>query len=159
MPSEDEIANQQVLLSTYRRTLAHYLKQKAELGSAYVPPGVSSGINEACSNIQRIKWILREWHVPVEDLPDDNEVSQSLSHRPLRSATPIDRKKLRQILTEYFNEDELRELCFDINIDYENLSAGSKAGKARELVAFAERHGKTQELVEQVRTLRPGASW
>lgn len=71
MPSQEEIADQQELLATYRRTLARYLKQQAALGEAYVPPGVSEGIREARNNIRRIKDILRTWDVPVENHPDD----------------------------------------------------------------------------------------
>jgi hypothetical protein len=40
----EEIAVQQELLKTHRRTLAHYLKQKATHSSAYVPPAIAHGI-------------------------------------------------------------------------------------------------------------------
>jgi len=32
------------------------------------------------------------------------------------------RAQLRRVLDEYFNETELRNLCFDMGIDYEGLS-------------------------------------
>ena len=34
------------------------------------------------------------------------------------------RAQLRQNLDKYFNETELRNLCFDMGIDYEGLSSG-----------------------------------
>src|SRR5262245_25618937 len=71
MPSQEDIANQQELLATYRRRLAGHLKQQAALGESYAPPGVQEGIREARDNIRRIKGILRGWRTAVEDLPDD----------------------------------------------------------------------------------------
>ena len=41
--------------------------------------------------------------------------------------------QLREFLTEYFNEEELRTVCFDLGIDYDNLGGEGKGGKAREL--------------------------
>jgi len=63
--------------------------------------------------------------------------------------------QLRQILDNYFNEAELNNLCFDLNIDYESLSSGGKADKARELVAHCKRHGRIDELEQKCRQLRP----
>jgi hypothetical protein len=62
---------------------------------------------------------------------------------------------LRRVLDRYFNISELQELCFDLGIDYEHLGGASKSDKARELVAYAERHGRTTDLIARVRTVRP----
>jgi hypothetical protein len=78
MPSQEEIANQQELLVTHRRRLAGYLKQQAALGEAYAPPGVQEGIREARANIRRIKGILHDWDVAIEDLPDDQSPTDVL---------------------------------------------------------------------------------
>ena len=73
MPSQEDIRNQQDLLATYRRTLAHYLKQyAAQGGSAYVLPNVAQGIEEARNHIQRIKGVLREWGILTDDHPNDS---------------------------------------------------------------------------------------
>ena len=69
------------------------------------------------------------------------------------------RSKLHQNLADNFSEEELRTLCFDMGVDYENLPAEGKAGKARELIIYLERVGRTAELVEQCRELRSGISW
>jgi hypothetical protein len=161
MASHEEIAEQQKRLTTNRRTLAHYLGQQASLGAAFAPPAVANGIDEARSNIRRIKRILRGWNVRVEDHPDDgDEPQQDAAAQPAQAAvsatvTALDRVRLRQMLIDYFNDDELRDLCFDLKIDYDSLPATGKAGKARELVAFAERRGRFQELVGHIHTVRP----
>ena len=59
--------------------------------------------------------------------------------------------RLRQTLTDHFDEGELRTLCFDLRIDYASLPGEGKADKARELVAYCERHGRIVELDEQIR--------
>jgi hypothetical protein len=66
---------------------------------------------------------------------------------------------LRQNIAEYFNLDELRTLCFDMGIKYENLAASTLDGMARELVAHCERAGKIRELVAKLRKLRSNVSW
>jgi hypothetical protein len=77
MPSQQEIDEQQDLLATYRRTLAHELRQAAAYGGeTYAPPNVANGIDEAREHIAHIKTALRGWGVEVEDLPND-ETPQS----------------------------------------------------------------------------------
>lgn len=76
--SPEEVAEQIRLLTTYRRTLAAYLEQQAALGRAYSPPGVIHGINEARSQILRIKTILRAAGVDIPNDPDDDDPPQSI---------------------------------------------------------------------------------
>ena len=75
------------------------------------------------------------------------------------SVSQIDVKNLRQLLIEFLNETELRDLCFDLGVDYESLDAIGKAGKARELIDYMKRHDRLVEMVENVRELRPNLSW
>jgi hypothetical protein len=69
----------------------------------------------------------------------------------------MDRATLREILTGQFNDSELRNLCFDLDIDYESLGGDEKSGKARELIAHCERYARTADLVAACRRLRPHA--
>ncbi len=69
------------------------------------------------------------------------------------------RTKLRLTLDKYFNEGELRNLYFDMNVDYEGLPGESKSDKARELVAYCERRQIIPDLVAKCRQLRPNVSW
>jgi signal peptidase I len=78
----DEVAEQQRLLDTYRRTLAIYLRQRAELGGeVYCPPAVLNGIDEARHNIARIKALLRDAQIDVADDPDDEAVADWIPAR------------------------------------------------------------------------------
>lgn len=69
------------------------------------------------------------------------------------------RARLRQMLDAHFSESELRDLCFDLNVDYESLLGQGKADKTRELVAHLERRGRIRELVAIASELRPNVSW
>lgn len=68
----------------------------------------------------------------------------------------LDRSALfLDILTNLFSEDDLRTLCFDLGIDYEQLPGSSKLGKARELILWCDRRGKLKRLYELVQKERP----
>jgi hypothetical protein len=66
---------------------------------------------------------------------------------------------LRQILAERFDEGELRTLCFDLGIEYDDLPGKGRADKARELVAYLERRDRIPDLIEIGERIRPDVSW
>jgi len=66
--------------------------------------------------------------------------------------------KLRGNLATHFDREELRNLCFDLNINYENLPERLD-GMAREIVAYCARAGLMRELVAECRKLRPNFDW
>ena len=82
MPSQEDIEAQQELLAAHRRTLTRYLKQAAQLGEVYTPPGVVEGIREARDNIKHIKNTLRTLGADFEDHPDDEEIETPPSSPP-----------------------------------------------------------------------------
>jgi DNA-binding response OmpR family regulator len=71
VPTKEDIADQQRLLLTHRRTLTHYLDQAAKMGPVNVPPNIAHSIGEVRENIRYIKETLRKWGVAAEDYPDD----------------------------------------------------------------------------------------
>lgn len=64
---------------------------------------------------------------------------------------------IRDVLTSFFDETELRNLYFDMQIDYEELSGSGKVDKARGLVLLCQRHDRYDELVDMCQKLRPHA--
>ncbi len=65
--------------------------------------------------------------------------------------------QLRTALSKLFSTGELRTLCFDLGIEYEDLEGAGKSGKALALVQYGQRHGRYDELVYRVQQLRPHA--
>ena len=66
---------------------------------------------------------------------------------------------LRHELDRRFDEQELRSLCFDLRVDYDNLPGEGKVNKARELVAYMARRGRLDDLAKVGRRLRPDIDW
>jgi hypothetical protein len=80
MPSQEDIDAQQALLEIYRRNLSHLLRQSAKYGSeAAAPLPISNEIRETRASIRRIKTILQNWGVQVEEQPDDEEMRQGIA--------------------------------------------------------------------------------
>jgi hypothetical protein len=72
---------------------------------------------------------------------------------------PVDRVRLHQSLTTQFSEGELRDLCFYLNVNYEDLPGEEKRSKARELIVHFERRDSLSDLIVLCRKLRPNVSW
>lgn len=81
------------------------------------------------------------------------------SNQDAESSSTDFRARLRQRLVDSFSDEELRTLCFDLGVEYENLPAQGKAGKARELTAHLDRTGDLPKLIEKCHRLRPNVSW
>jgi len=97
----------------------------------------------------------------TKERPERADTSAQMLHSASKEVPVevIDRSALRQNLTTYFNASELRTLCFDLNVDYDSLQGEGKGDKARELVAYMERHGRISELVEACKRLYPKVTW
>jgi len=67
---------------------------------------------------------------------------------------------LTQVLGYCFNENELRDLCLDLGLDYDDLPGAARAAKVRELVQYYMRPPRSvNELIKICRELRPNAPW
>ena len=75
------------------------------------------------------------------------------------SSKKINTGKLHDVLVTYFDEEELRSLCFDLNFTYDILSGGNKVGKARELITFLQRRKEIDSLISKLWELRPNLSF
>ena len=66
---------------------------------------------------------------------------------------------LRIILTSKFNQSELKNLCFDLGIDYDDLPGETKSDKARELIEYLDNRDQISRLIEVLKSRRPDISW
>lgn len=64
-----------------------------------------------------------------------------------------------KLLRDSFDESELREICFHLNIDYESLRGQGKKEKTLSLLEYCFRTKREQELVTICRKLRPKHEW
>jgi internalin A len=84
-------------------------------------------------------------------------IDDSVGRRATEEA--LDLSMLLQLLVERLNDDELRTLCFELRVDYENLGGRSKTGKARELIDYLDRRHSIPDLIEVGKRLRPDIPW
>lgn len=65
------------------------------------------------------------------------------------------KRLLVRLIDHHFNADELKNLMFDIGINYEDIQNGGQDGRVRALVQYCERHNMLGRLVERCQELRP----
>lgn len=101
-----------------------------------------------------VKSMLEEMKQTVHSsLITERKIEERAVIGKLETESPIREDRLRQILANYFNESELRNLCFDLGIKDEEFPSGS--GYAREMVKYFKRHNRLTELTVQIQHLRP----
>ena len=66
---------------------------------------------------------------------------------------------LRKLLIDSFDLEELRLLCFDLGLDYEELAGKTKSTKMQDLVTYLQRRGELQRLLDAVKSQRPNVDW
>lgn len=67
--------------------------------------------------------------------------------------------RLRQRISQLFSEGELRQLCFDLGLGYDDLDGRGKSENVMELVARMDREGRLPDLIGRLRKLRPKEDW
>ena len=79
--------------------------------------------------------------------------------RPVGKLAQASRIKLRENMYNAFTRSELRDVCFDMDVDYESLSGDTKGDDVRELIALCERSGQINELITMCSRRRSNVSW
>jgi hypothetical protein len=127
-----------------------YHRYAAEVSAMYMLCFIREYVTSA-----RIPERIPELNRGVSPAPDAGTVTITMPDAGTVTITI----KLRTLIIAHFNDGELRDLCFDLGIDYENLPGQGKSDKARELVAYVQRYERTDELVALCRRLRPNVAW
>ncbi|MCP4423189.1 MAG: hypothetical protein GY803_01720 [Chloroflexi bacterium] len=67
------------------------------------------------------------------------------------SPEQVDAIKLRQLIADNFSEEELRTLCSDLGVEYDDLGGRGRTANIRELIAHCQRHNLLHKLDAQVK--------
>ena len=118
-------------------------------------PGTPCMIVSGRGDIRVVRDAFKQYHVVDYIAKDmfDIPTFVDLANAALKSA--VDHARLRQILAGKFDREEIQDLCFDLDIDFDGLRGEGK--KARELVAYCRRHGRLEKLAARIAELRPEA--
>jgi outer membrane protein assembly factor BamB len=94
---------------------------------------------------------------PMPGLPSLPSAAKPVKMPPAATLPTFegDRMQFHTLLVEHFDEQELRTLCFALNVDYDDLPVSGKANKARELIIYLERRGRLGELLYLCQQERP----
>ena len=84
---------------------------------------------------------------------------QASEEEAIQTSPSQELTSLRQNLVRYFSKTELKDLCFDLRVDYETFTGDGKLTIARELVLFCERNNLLPKLTQTCRELRPHVQW
>ncbi len=66
---------------------------------------------------------------------------------------------LHKQIDQYFSFSEVRTLCFDLGVDFENIPGDIRSAFIRNLLISLAKQNRLQELVDQVRMERPFVNW
>jgi hypothetical protein len=66
---------------------------------------------------------------------------------------------LLPILSARFDLEELRTLCFELGVDFDDLRGEGKTAKARELILRMQRRQQVEKLIKKIRDMRPDIDW
>lgn len=67
--------------------------------------------------------------------------------------------RLDDQIADHFNLSELQDLCFKLDINFENLAGSTLNDKTLELVRYCQRHRRLNELLALLSELRPMVDW
>ena len=81
--------------------------------------------------------------IPAEDCYYDSSVDREFL------------KILRNILEQYFSKGDIKDLAFELGVDYENLPGSGKNNKARELLLKLKNEKRIATLVSEIKKRRP----
>ncbi len=78
------------------------------------------------------------------------------SNKNFKSITSnMEIKDLSNALNDNFDLKELKEICFTLGIDYDNLSGENKSIKVIEIIGYLKRRSELDKLILLIRQLRP----
>jgi len=63
-------------------------------------------------------------------------------------------RQLQERLMQVYDLEGLRQLCFELAVDYEELPGQTKSAKTREMVQYMGRHGRLDELAARLGSRR-----
>jgi len=99
--------------------------------------------------------IYRDVTHTFDQIDSQSTTSEGMDPEELRN-----RRFLRDQIIKHFNDNELRDLCFNMGIPYDHLEGGQTVpAKARSLVERCIRENRVGELRKQCREMRPFIDW
>lgn len=69
------------------------------------------------------------------------------------------RSSFHDQMVDAFSIDEIRQICFDLKVNFDELPGDTLTDRCRELYLYTERRGDVHRLIEICQRERPSANW
>lgn len=104
--------------------------------------------------------VARGWSERVEGQMENIFATSPMPATAAKTLTdPSHLVELRRNLAIYFSIDELHDLCFELEIDAEELIRVRKSDFARDIILYLQRRGRLQHLISYCEGVRPHVDW
>jgi len=122
-----------------------------ELSEEHQKLGITlgDGVLENLETEGRNKWIVDQLNLRLTASGSNMDYGQKI----------LNDKDLRKHIEKRFNVNELRNLCQDLGIDYEELGESTVSGMARELIRYCGRLHLETDLITRLNELRSDLDW
>jgi Effector-associated domain 7 len=91
-------------------------------------------------------------------MPESQDTNQDDKY-PSSSVSREYRSRLLTQINERFNLEGFRTLCFDLDVDYDNLGGESKEAKIRELILKFQQEDRILVLIQELQKSRKNQKW
>ena len=145
----------------YFRPYLAYLPYTATLYILIAFPMLIVIVEGIAADKKRIRELAEPIHVvdpalaSIEQLVDEAAPKKTAE----RKRYLAELRQLRQVLVTRFDKGELNTLCFELDIDYDDLPNEGKENRARELIVRLGHRGCISDLVRIGEKLRPDIPW
>ena len=68
-------------------------------------------------------------------------------------------QQMRQAISRHYNLDELQQLVFDLNLDWDEMAGATKSSKIVSLVEMLARNGRLSDLLTSLQAQHPNVHW
>lgn len=97
----------------------------------------------------------------VVNIGSQTEISGTGQEFASREEQPLEMNtrfsQLLNVLNDRFDISEIREICFVLNVDYENLLGETKRAKVHSLIEYHQRRDQISMLESEILRRRPGS--
>jgi hypothetical protein len=112
------------------------------------------GVSSA-EGLERAAWAIAEVVQPPASYNKAQQQAPPIQKGGWSTPLADDLPRLRDVLVSSFSLSELRDLCFDLGIDFEDVPGETRRMKVIELIGHLQRRGRLEELIRQVQVRRP----
>ena len=105
----------------------------------------------------KVSWLKRV--AAGESFEPNQSMTEVNNKKETKYPLFIDLPKLLQLANNTYNLEELKAFCFEIGIDFENLSGEAKREKMIELVSTLKRTGQILSLIIAISRKNKHISW